>query len=130
MKIYRSKSLKEHKHLIPTDHAEKISLLRLVAVGEYLTGVGTRDDDFFLICEDENDDMYLQFMSIQMRTLSTKPKAFAVKFTKQQVEKMCDIDNYIREVTNDEQNIVGWFRLRMNQTPFKKFLVPQFGERS
>jgi hypothetical protein len=63
VKIYQVKTLDVRKDTIPADHKEKISLLRLAKVGVYIEGVGMRDEEFFLVAEDANDNLYLSFIT-------------------------------------------------------------------
>ncbi len=58
MKIYRLKDIENP--CIPKEDIEKIAILKLCEIGQYVKGVGIRDDQFFVIAENENDKLYLE----------------------------------------------------------------------
>jgi hypothetical protein len=60
MKIYRLKDIENP--CISKEDLEKIAILKLCGPGEYMKGVGIRDDQFFVLAEDENDKLYLKEM--------------------------------------------------------------------
>ena len=46
-----------HENLphVSEDHKRKIALLKLTNIGIYVRGVGIRDENFFVLDEDENE---------------------------------------------------------------------------
>lgn len=40
---------------------QKVAILKLTENGKYIEGVGIKDNEFFLITEDESDEMYLSY---------------------------------------------------------------------
>ena len=86
MKIYHK--LDEDSHLISQEEKEKISILKLVDVGKYVKGVGIRDGQFYVIAENETDEIYLEYKQamnnienaihtyIDQRTLTQKQMEF------------------------------------------------------
>lgn len=89
MKVYKEQD--ENNDDIPVEHREKISLLKLVKVGEYVKGIGIRDDKFFLISETENDEMYLGIM------LKIGSVASANKFNLNQLTSLLAIEKSIQK---------------------------------
>lgn len=61
MKVYKEED--EYNEDLPVEDREKISLLKLVDSGKYVKGIGIRDDKFYVIAENENDEMYLSIMT-------------------------------------------------------------------
>ena len=59
MKIYHK--LDEDSYLLSQEEKEKISILKLVDVGKYVKGVGIRDGQFYVLSENETDEVYLEF---------------------------------------------------------------------
>lgn len=53
MPIYRVGS--ENLPDVPEEHKGKIALLKLVDIGVYVKGIGIRDEQFFILAEDETD---------------------------------------------------------------------------
>lgn len=43
----------------------KVAILKLTENGKYIEGVGIRDDQFFLLTEGDDDEMYLAFKQHQ-----------------------------------------------------------------
>ena len=58
MKIYQLKNLEDP--CIPDKDLEKIAILKLCEPGKYIKGIGIRDDQFFILAEDDNDKLYLE----------------------------------------------------------------------
>ena len=109
MKIYLAKTLDVRKDTIPADHKEKISLLRLAKVGVYIEGVGMRDEEFFLVAEDANDNLYLSFATTfrgDKPPFKDNPQKVVAcsegvhMYTKKQIQAMGEIDNLINQRTN------------------------------
>lgn len=46
---------------IPSEDKEKMAILKLVDVGKYIKGVGIRDGQFYVIAEDNTDEIYLEY---------------------------------------------------------------------
>ena len=59
MKIYHA--LNEHSPDIPDKDKEKMSILKLVEVGKYIKNVGIRDGQFYVIAENNTDEIYLEY---------------------------------------------------------------------
>ena len=59
MKIYHK--LDEDSHLLSQEEKEKIAILKLVDVGKYIKGVGIRDGQFYVIAENNTDEVYLEY---------------------------------------------------------------------
>jgi len=59
MKVFHQDS---NEDLLSKKEKEKLSVLKLAEQGEYIKGVGIRDKEFYLLVEDEPDDMYLSWM--------------------------------------------------------------------
>jgi hypothetical protein len=45
----------------PNEDKEKIAILKLVDIGKYVKGVGIRDGQFYVIAENETDEIYLEY---------------------------------------------------------------------
>ena len=45
----------------PNEDKEKIAILKLVDVGKYVKGVGIRDGTFYVIAENDTDEIYLEY---------------------------------------------------------------------
>ena len=48
----------------PNEDKEKIAILKLVDVGKYVKGVGIRDGTFYVIAENETDEIYLEYRQV------------------------------------------------------------------
>jgi len=59
MKVFHQNS---NEDLLTKTEKEKLSVLKLAEQGEYIKNVGIRDKEFYLLVEDEPDDMYLSWM--------------------------------------------------------------------
>ena len=59
MKVFHQNS---NEYLLTKTEKEKLSVLKLAEQGEYIKNVGIRDKEFYLLVEDEPDDMYLSWM--------------------------------------------------------------------
>ena len=59
MKVFHQDS---NEDLLSKKEKEKLSVLKLAEQGEYIKNVGIRDKEFYLLVEDEPDDMYLSWM--------------------------------------------------------------------
>jgi len=59
MKVFHQDS---NEDLLTKTEKEKLSVLKLAEQGEYIKNVGIRDKEFYLLVEDEPDDMYLSWM--------------------------------------------------------------------
>jgi hypothetical protein len=60
MKVFHQDS---NEDLLSKKEKEKLSVLKLAGQGEYVKGIGIRDKEFYLLVEDEPDDMYLAYMT-------------------------------------------------------------------
>jgi hypothetical protein len=59
MKIYHE--VNKDSSDIPIEDREKIAVLKLVDVGKYVANVGIRDGQFYVLAEDETDEVYLEY---------------------------------------------------------------------
>jgi hypothetical protein len=59
MKIYHA--MDEESPLVSKEDKKKIAVLKLVDVGKYIKGVGIRDGQFYVIAENETDEIYLEY---------------------------------------------------------------------
>lgn len=60
MKVFHQNS---NEDLLTKNEKEKLSVLKLAEQGEYIKHVGIRDKEFYLLVEDEPDDMYLSWFT-------------------------------------------------------------------
>ena len=49
----------EEADFLTEDEVNKIAILKLVELGTFIEGVGIRDGQFYVLAEDEDDQMYL-----------------------------------------------------------------------
>ena len=59
LKIFHK--LDEDSPYLSKETKEKIAILKLVDVGKYVKNVGIRDGQFYVIAENENDEVYLEY---------------------------------------------------------------------
>ncbi len=59
MKIYQVGD--ENNPCVSKEDVEKISILKLCESGKYVKNVGVRDGRFFIIEENDNDKLYLDY---------------------------------------------------------------------
>ena len=59
MKIYHE--VNRESPDIPNEDKEKMAILKLVDVGKYVKGVGIRDGTFYVIAENDTDEIYLEY---------------------------------------------------------------------
>ena len=59
MKVYHA--MHENSSDISTEDREKMSILKLVDVGKYVKNVGIRDGQFYVLAEDDTDEVYLEY---------------------------------------------------------------------
>jgi len=59
MKIYHK--LDENSDAIPKEDKEKIAILKLVDVGKYIKDVGIKDGQFYVLSENNTDEIYLEY---------------------------------------------------------------------
>ena len=81
MKIYHK--LDEDSHLLSQEEKEKISILKLVDVGKYIKGVGIRDGQFYVIAENETDEVYLEYKQAMHNINSMIKKPFDIRLFEQ-----------------------------------------------
>ena len=80
MKVFHQNS---NEDLLTKTEKEKLSVLKLVEQGEYIKNVGIRDKEFYLLVEDEPDDMYLSwFTNPKLRIEEGFVKDFRDMYTK------------------------------------------------
>lgn len=60
MKVFHQNS---NEDFLDKKEKEKLSILKLAKQGEYIKGVGIRDNEFYLLVEDEPDEMYLSWLN-------------------------------------------------------------------
>ena len=59
MKVYHA--MHEDSPDISKEDKEKMAILKLVDVGKYIKGVGIRDGQFYVIAENDTDEVYLEY---------------------------------------------------------------------
>jgi len=59
MKVYHA--MHENSPDISTEDREKMSILKLVDVGKYVKNVGIRDGQFYVLAENDTDEVYLEY---------------------------------------------------------------------
>ena len=85
MKVIQKDEIDETK--LTKDEKEKVSILKLSNVGQYVEGVGIRDGSFYLIAQDKDDQMYLALMKNNFAMLNAAKK-----------RKMLMIDNEVQSI--------------------------------
>jgi hypothetical protein len=65
MKIYHA--MDEESPLVSKEDKEKIAVLKLVDIGKYIKGIGIRDGQFYVIAENETDEIYLEYKAATLR---------------------------------------------------------------
>ena len=59
MKVYHA--IDENSSLISKKDKERIALLKLVDAGKYIKDVGIRDGQFYILVENDTDEIYLEY---------------------------------------------------------------------
>ena len=59
MKVYHA--MHEDSPDITKEDKEKISILKLVDVGKYVKNVGIRDGQFYVLADNDTDEVYLEY---------------------------------------------------------------------
>lgn len=59
MKVYHA--IDEQSSVVSKEDREKMAILKLVDVGKYIKGVGIRDGQFYVIAENDTDEIYLEY---------------------------------------------------------------------
>jgi nitrate reductase NapAB chaperone NapD len=59
MKVYHA--MHENSPDISKEDKEKMAILKLVDVGKYIKNVGIRDGQFYVIAENDTDEVYLEY---------------------------------------------------------------------
>jgi hypothetical protein len=59
MKVYHA--MHEDSPDISKEDKEKMAILKLVDVGKYIKNVGIRDGQFYVIAENDTDEIYLEY---------------------------------------------------------------------
>ena len=59
MKVYHA--MHEDSPDISKEDKEKMAILKLVDVGKYIKNVGIRDGQFYVLAEDDTDEVYLEY---------------------------------------------------------------------
>ncbi len=59
MKVYHA--MHEDSPDISLEDREKMSILKLVDVGKYVKNVGIRDGQFYVLAENDTDEVYLEY---------------------------------------------------------------------
>jgi len=85
MKVIHKDEIDETK--LTKDEKEKVSILKLSNVGQYVEGVGIRDGSFYLIAQDKDDQMYLALMKNNFAMLNAAEE-----------RKMLMIDNEVQSI--------------------------------
>jgi len=61
MKVFHA--IDAESSIISEQDKEKIAVLKLVDVGRYIKNVGIRDGQFYIIAENNTDEIYLEYKS-------------------------------------------------------------------
>ena len=61
MKVFHA--IDAESSIISAEDKEKIAVLKLVDVGKYVENVGIRDGQFYIIAENNADEIYLEYKS-------------------------------------------------------------------
>ena len=85
MEVIHKDEIDETK--LTKDEKEKVSILKLSNVGQYVEGVGIRDGSFYLIAQDKDDQMYLALMKNNFAMLNAAEE-----------RKMLMIDNEVQSI--------------------------------
>ncbi len=59
MKVFHA--IDAESSIISEQDKEKIAVLKLVDVGKYVENIGIRDGQFYIIAENETDEVYLEY---------------------------------------------------------------------
>lgn len=78
----------------------KVSILKLTENGRYLDGIGIKDNNFFLLVEDETDAEYLEFMQ-------HRPLKGGVKTTKDKISSLQKLLAIGAEVDKIKERLSG-----------------------
>jgi hypothetical protein len=62
MKVYHA--MHENSPDISIEDKEKMAILKLVDVGKYIKNVGIRDGQFYVIAENDTDEIYLEYREV------------------------------------------------------------------
>jgi hypothetical protein len=62
MKVYHA--MHENSPDISKEDKEKMAILKLVDVGKYIKNVGIRDGQFYVIAENDTDEIYLEYREV------------------------------------------------------------------
>ena len=62
MKVYHA--MHEDSPDISKEDKEKMAILKLVDVGKYIKNVGIRDGQFYVIAENDTDEIYLEYREV------------------------------------------------------------------
>jgi len=62
MKIFHA--LDEQSPIVSKEDKEKIAILKLVDIGKYVKNVGIRDGQFYVIAENDTDEVYLEYRQV------------------------------------------------------------------
>lgn len=58
---------------------QKIAILKLTENGRYIEGVGIKDNEFFLITEDDSDEMYLSYKNAGGALIGSRTREDVIK---------------------------------------------------
>ncbi len=58
---------------------QQVAILKLTDNGKYIEGVGIKDNEFFLITEDDSDEMYLSYTKAGGGLMSSKTPEDIIK---------------------------------------------------
>jgi hypothetical protein len=62
MKVYHA--MHEDSPDVSKEDKEKMAILKLVDVGKYIKNVGIRDGQFYVIAENDTDEIYLEYREV------------------------------------------------------------------
>ncbi len=72
MKVYHA--MHENSPDITTEDREKMSILKLVDAGVYVKNVGIKDGQFYVLAENDTDEVYLEYKQAIARINLEIPK--------------------------------------------------------
>jgi len=72
MKIFHA--IDEESSDISKEDKEKMAILKLVDVGKYIKGIGIRDGQFYVLADNETDEVYLEYREAIAKINLAMPK--------------------------------------------------------
>ena len=103
MKVYHA--MHEDSPDITQEDKEKISILKLVDVGRYIKNVGIRDGQFYVLAENDTDEVYLEYKQAIARINLEMPKLIDQRLFEQKTmeyhNKKAEIVKRLMEMPRD-----------------------------